>query len=97
MATLQELIAELEEAAKSRLEPGCSGVGIREPEASRLMTVAVRLYTLAYEQAEHSPLPENLDLSPTEACTAAAALLKSQALTPFEFAIWFSGGRLEPR
>lgn len=96
MATLQQLVADLDEAAKISLEPG-SGTGLGEPEASRLMTAAARLYALACEQAEHAPKPENLVLSPTEACIVAAALLRSQLLTPFEFAIWFSGGRLEPR
>ena len=35
-----------------------------------------------------------LAVTTTEACTVATALLRSQSLTPFEFAVWFaSSGR----
>lgn len=59
-------------------------------DVTALMVTAVRLYAAAAEHAPDAPAPAQLDLTPTEACTAAAALLKSQLLTPFEFAIWFS-------
>jgi hypothetical protein len=59
------------------------------------MITAVRLYAAAAERAPDAPASAQLDLSPTEACTAAAALLRSQLLTPFEFAIWFSGAGQE--
>jgi len=61
-------------------------------DVTALMITAVRLYAAAAERGPEVPVPAQLDLSPTEACTAAAALLKSQLLTPFEFAIWFSEG-----
>ena len=36
-----------------------------------------------------------LRTTPTEACTAAAALLHAQSLTPFEFSIWWSASTPE--
>ena len=56
--------------------------------AAAILTDAVRLF--ARYRAEHrEPEPHSLALTPTEAVIAAAALLRSQDLSPFEFAIWF--------
>ena len=54
----------------------------------RIFCAAVRL--LASHAAEPSDQTLLKGLSPTEACTAAAALLRAQGLTPFEFGVWFS-------
>ena len=61
-------------------------------DVSLLMTSVCRLYAALFDGAQGGPPPADLMLSPTEAVNAAAALLRSQQLTPFEFAIWFSGG-----
>jgi hypothetical protein len=55
-----------------------------------ILTQAVRLYT---GHCQEPYAPETLaavDVTQTEACTVAAALLHSQSLSPFEFAVWFS-------
>jgi 4-hydroxy-3-methylbut-2-enyl diphosphate reductase IspH len=53
----------------------------------RIFCAGVRLLASQPEPSEQTLLK---DLSPTEACTAAAALLRAQGLTPFEFGVWFS-------
>ena len=61
-----------------------------QAELSALLTDAIKRY------ASHSPDPYGdealggLDVTTTEACTVATALLRAQGLTPFEFAVWFS-------
>jgi hypothetical protein len=59
-----------------------------------LLRGAVRLYANGSAEPYGAASLRTLDLTPTEACTVAAALLKSQSLTPFEFSIWFSEGRI---
>jgi hypothetical protein len=56
-----------------------------------LLGCAVRLFTAAGNAAaldDAGPLP-HLDISPTHAAVAAAALLRDQQLTPFDLAVWF--------
>ena len=53
----------------------------------------VRLYAVASERRHEGIGGAELLVTPTEAVTVAAALLRSQQLTPFEFAIWFSNTR----
>jgi hypothetical protein len=63
---------------------------LSQAEVSAQLSRAIKLYT------EHSPDPygdealRGLNVTPTEACTVAAALLHAQSLTPFEFSVWFS-------
>jgi hypothetical protein len=64
-----------------------------QQELAMLLRGAVRLYANGSADPYGAASLRALDLTPTEACTAAAALLKSQSLTPFEFSIWFSEGR----
>lgn len=56
--------------------------------AATILTDAVRLYG-HYREVGCQADPHSLELNPTEAVIAAAALLQSQDLSPFEFAIWF--------
>ncbi|TMQ93104.1 hypothetical protein ETD83_25990 [Actinomadura soli] len=60
-----------------------------------LLTLAVRLYSGGSENPYGPAELAELKLTPTEACTAAAALLHAQSLTPFEFAVWFSNSRVD--
>ncbi|TDD28088.1 hypothetical protein E1287_33350 [Actinomadura sp. KC06] len=60
-----------------------------------LMTLAVRLYAAGSENPYGPAALAELKLTPTEACTAAAALLHAQSLTPFEFSVWFSNSRVD--
>lgn len=85
-----ELVSELAARAEKTLAGPSPGVLPGAADVTALMVTAVRLYAAVAEHGPEAPAPAQLDLSPTEACTAAAALLKSQLLTPFEFAIWFS-------
>ena len=61
-------------------------------DISAVLTYACRIYADLSELPETTPPVTALIMSPTEACVVAAALLRSVSLTPFEFAIWFSGG-----
>jgi hypothetical protein len=63
-----------------------------QADISAVLTYACRIYAGLSELPETTPSVTALIMSPTEACVVAAALLRSVSLTPFEFAIWFSGG-----
>ena len=58
-----------------------------------LLAEVVRLYCGQSADPYGDVAMAGLQTTPTEACTVAAALLHAQSLTPFEFSIWFSGGR----
>jgi hypothetical protein len=61
------------------------------PESVRaVVTAATRLYAQATERAGEELAPLAPEVSTTEALTLACALLRSQDLTPFDMAIWFS-------
>jgi hypothetical protein len=57
-----------------------------------LVTEATRLYAKACEDAGRELPPLDPGISTTEALTLACALLRSQDLTPFDMALWFSKG-----
>lgn len=62
--------------------------GLPRETVERIFCAGVRLLARhAAEPSDHTLLKA---LTPTEACTAAAALLRAQGLTPFEFGVWFS-------
>jgi sugar/nucleoside kinase (ribokinase family) len=78
-------------AAVARLDPhGEPGGAVSQAEVSALLTAATRLYAACSEDPYGTAALADLRVTPTEACTVAAALLRSQSLTPFEFSIWFS-------
>ncbi|WUI01311.1 hypothetical protein OHR68_05665 [Spirillospora sp. NBC_00431] len=89
-SALARLVAELDDLAAT---------GDRAPrdpaELGALLTAAVRLYSGCSENPYGPEALAELKLTPTEACTAAAALLHAQSLTPFEFAVWFSNSRVD--
>jgi hypothetical protein len=63
------------------------------PEQVRAaVTAATRLYAAACEAAGRELPPLDPGVSTTEALTLACALLRSQNLTPFDMALWFSRG-----
>jgi hypothetical protein len=94
-ASFGELVGALGALAGRMLASDQPGALPGAADVTALMATAVRVYAAAAERAPDAPVPAQLDLTPTEACTGAAALLKSQLLTPFEFAIWFSGAGQE--
>lgn len=90
-ASLSAVAATLEKLAAS----GSEDADLREDlkaGISAVLTQACRIYADLSELPETAPPVTALIMSPTEACVVAAALLRSVSLTPFEFAIWFSGG-----
>lgn len=88
---LHKLIVQIESLASETLASG-QVAGLNEADISALLTQAVKLYAALSDQPGTGPPSSHLAVNPTEAVVAAAALLRSQRLTPFEFAIWFDGG-----
>ena len=65
--------------------------GAVSPDAVRaVVTAATRLYARETERAGQPLAPLAPEVSATEALTLACALLRSQDLTPFDMAVWFS-------
>ena len=72
----------LEQLAKS---------GELSPESVRaVVSAATRLYAQASDRAGGPVAPLAPDVSTTDALILACALLRSQDLTPFDMAVWFS-------
>jgi hypothetical protein len=70
-----------------------AGSGDLSPESVRaVVSAATRLYAQASERSGEELAPLAPDISTTEALTLACALLRSQDLTPFDMAVWFSRG-----
>jgi hypothetical protein len=71
---------------------------LSQPEAEPLspqtiravVSAAARLYAKAVEDAGGEIPPVEATLATTEAITLSCALLRSQNLTPFDMALWFS-------
>jgi hypothetical protein len=61
---------------------------------SAALTDAIKRYASLASDPYGDEALAGLAVTTTEACTVATALLRSQSLTPFEFAVWFaSSGR----
>jgi hypothetical protein len=86
---LHGLLDEVSAAVGDILAEG-SGATLPGADVSGLLVSAVRLYASQSDGSRRGPSGAELAVTPTEAVTVAAALLRSQQLTPFEFAIWFS-------
>ena len=79
-------------AAVATLEQ-LADTGALSPEQLRAVVSAVtRLYAAASARAGQELPPVGPDVSTTDALTLACALVRSQDLTPFEMAVWFSRG-----
>jgi hypothetical protein len=63
---------------------------VSQADVSALLSVAIKLYTSLSADPYGDEALAGLTVTPTEACTVAAALLHSQSLSPFEFSVWFS-------
>jgi hypothetical protein len=87
--SLQVLVDEVRTAVAAALAEE-TGPAVGGADAARLLVSAVRLYASQSDGGRRGPSGAELAVTPTEAVTVAAALLRSQQLTPFEFAIWFS-------
>ena len=69
---------------------------VTEDEVRAIVSAATRLYANASAQAGRELPPLTPDVATTDAITLACALLRSQDLTPFDMAIWFSRGARHP-
>jgi hypothetical protein len=63
---------------------------VSQADLSALLSAAIKLYASLSPNPYGDDALRNLTVTPTEACTVATALLHSQSLSPFEFAVWFS-------
>ena len=61
-----------------------------DADLSAALTAAIKRYTALASDPYGDEALAALGVTTTEACTVATALLRSQSLTPFEFAVWFS-------
>ena len=63
---------------------------VSQSELSALLSDAIKRYASLSPDPYGDEALAGLDVTTTEACIVATALLRSQSLTPFEFAVWFS-------
>ena len=64
------------------------------PEQVRaVVSAATRLYAAASSRAGQELTPVGPEVATTDAVMLACALVRSQDLTPFEMAVWFSRGQ----
>jgi hypothetical protein len=87
---LHALVEEVGASVTAALAGGPGDCAVPRSDASELLTHAVRLYASQSDGGQRGPSGTELCVTPTEAVTVAAALLRSQQLTPFEFAIWYA-------
>ena len=80
-------------------DPGSVPDASDQPALGALLGEVARLYSACAVDPHGASAPAALSVGPTEACTAAAALLASESITPFEFSIWYSSrpGASTPR
>ena len=83
-------------SAVAILEQLASRTDLSEDEVRAIVSAATRLYANASAQAGRELPPLTPDVATTDAITLACALLRSQDLTPFDMAIWFSRGARHP-
>jgi hypothetical protein len=81
---------DIEERAVSVLEQLTDGGDVSPDTVRAVVTAATRLYARELERAGQPLAPLAPDVSATDALTLACALLRSQDLTPFDMAVWFS-------
>jgi hypothetical protein len=77
--------------ARAALE-AMNGARLTPEDIRAVLSAATRWYGLAVEAAGEEFRPVDATISATEAVTLACALLRSQDLTPFDLALWFSRG-----
>lgn len=68
------------------------GASLTQEDIRAVLSAATRRYALAVEASGQEFRPVDATISATEAITLACALLRSQDLTPFDLALWFSRG-----
>lgn len=69
---------------------------LTQEDIRAVLSAATRWYASAVEASGREFRPVDASISATEAVTLACALLRSQDLTPFDLALWFSRGASAP-
>ena len=64
---------------------------VSQTDLSARLSEAIKRYASLSSDPYGDEALAGLAVTTTEACTVATALLRAQGLTPFEFAVWFSG------
>ena len=82
--------------ALSLLEQLAERTDLAEDDVRAIVSAATRIYANACTRAEEELPPLTEQISTTDAITLACALLRSQDLTPFDMAMWFSRGARHP-
>ena len=80
-------------AAMSVLEGLAENGGLSAEGVCAVVSAATRLYANESARAGRELPPLTPAVSTTDALTLACALVRSQDLTPFEMAVWFSRGQ----
>ena len=81
------------ETAVSMLEQLADTASLSPDQVRAVVSAATRLYAAASARAGQELPPVGPEVSTTDAVTLACALVRSQDLTPFEMAVWFSRGQ----
>jgi hypothetical protein len=80
-------------AAVSILEKLAATGALSSDQVRAVVSATTRLYAAASARAGQELPPVGPEVSATDALTLACALVRSQDLTPFEMAVWFSRGQ----
>ena len=83
--SLSDAVMQLEELANRS--------DLTDEDVRAIVTAATRLYANACTRAGEELPPLAPEVSTTDAVTLACALIRSQDLTPFDMAMWFSRGK----
>ena len=74
-----------------------NAASLTQDDIRAVLSAAARWYASAVEASGQEFRPVDATISATEAVTLACALLRSQDLTPFDLALWFSRGAFTSR
>jgi len=80
-------------ALRPILEDGSSEV--TQDELSTLLALAARLFANRSSDPYAAVALAGLEMTATDACTVAVALLRAQSLTPFDLSMWFASTNFE--
>lgn len=78
------------QAAVALLDALADAGDLSPGDVCAVVSAATRLYVNASARAGAELAPLTAGISTTDALTLACALVRSQDLTPFEMAVWFS-------
>lgn len=74
---------------------GDGAAEVSQEDLSMLLAVAAQLFADRSTDPYGDTALAGLDMTATDACTVAVALLRAQGLTPFDLSIWFASTNVE--